>query len=209
MCICNPAVWLVLGADELGRCRTETEREAWWFFSGARQFRSPVHTQPQFPLTRSYTSHTYGALQRYRHTQVLYRKYAKIFHIFQNDKYMFPYSGTFSLWCHPKFEDRCHSVVEFIERAIMHSKNGKFLYFLRSRVPGNLTLACYFKIRLTHAWKIVSITEYAVHVIEGRLVSVSQDSHQRQCSCSIQSPASVMSNPCSTFAASVSDSLSA
>lgn len=46
-------------------------------------------------------------------------------------------AGTFSLWCHPKFEDRCHSVVEFIERAIMHSKNGKFLYFLRSRVPGN------------------------------------------------------------------------
>ncbi|XP_043911301.1 suppressor of cytokine signaling 7 [Protopterus annectens] len=46
------------------------------------------------------------------------------------------YRGTFSLWCHPKFEDRCHSVVEFIDRAIMHSKNGKFLYFLRSRVPG-------------------------------------------------------------------------
>ncbi|KAI9529230.1 hypothetical protein NQZ68_013537 [Dissostichus eleginoides] len=46
------------------------------------------------------------------------------------------YRGTFSLWCHPKFEDCCHSVVEFIERAIMHSKNGKFLYFLRSRVPG-------------------------------------------------------------------------
>ncbi|XP_054607849.2 suppressor of cytokine signaling 7 isoform X2 [Nothobranchius furzeri] len=46
------------------------------------------------------------------------------------------YRGTFSLWCHPKFEDRCHSVVEFIERAIMYSKNGKFLYFLRSRVPG-------------------------------------------------------------------------
>ncbi|KAK5856859.1 hypothetical protein PBY51_008425 [Eleginops maclovinus] len=46
------------------------------------------------------------------------------------------YRGTFSLWCHPKFEDRCHSVVEFIERAILHSKNGKFLYFLRSRVPG-------------------------------------------------------------------------
>ncbi|TKS68690.1 Suppressor of cytokine signaling 7 [Collichthys lucidus] len=45
-------------------------------------------------------------------------------------------SLSFSLWCHPKFEDRCHSVVEFIERAIMHSKNGKFLYFLRSRVPG-------------------------------------------------------------------------
>ncbi|KAM4691620.1 suppressor of cytokine signaling 7 isoform 2-T2 [Rhinophrynus dorsalis] len=44
--------------------------------------------------------------------------------------------GTFSLWCHPKFEDRCQSVVEFIKRAIMHSKNGKFLYFLRSRVPG-------------------------------------------------------------------------
>ncbi|KAF3852740.1 hypothetical protein F7725_006095 [Dissostichus mawsoni] len=44
------------------------------------------------------------------------------------------YRGTFSLWCHPKFEDRCHSVVEFIERAIMHSKNGKFLYFLRSRL---------------------------------------------------------------------------
>uniref|UniRef100_A0A4W3JAP8 Suppressor of cytokine signaling 7 n=1 Tax=Callorhinchus milii TaxID=7868 RepID=A0A4W3JAP8_CALMI len=46
------------------------------------------------------------------------------------------YRGTFSLWCHPKFEDRCQSVVEFIERAIIHSKNGKFLYFLRSRVPG-------------------------------------------------------------------------
>nr|XP_005990139.1 PREDICTED: suppressor of cytokine signaling 7 [Latimeria chalumnae] len=46
------------------------------------------------------------------------------------------YRGTFSLWCHPKFEDRCQSVVEFIERAIMHSKHGKFLYFLRSRVPG-------------------------------------------------------------------------
>lgn len=51
--------------------------------------------------------------------------------------------GTFSLWCHPKFEDRCHSVVEFIERAIMHSKNGKFLYFLRSRVPGETTQALY------------------------------------------------------------------
>uniref|UniRef100_A0A8C2IUU8 Suppressor of cytokine signaling 7 n=1 Tax=Cyprinus carpio TaxID=7962 RepID=A0A8C2IUU8_CYPCA len=50
--------------------------------------------------------------------------------------FCFNSSGTFSLWCHPKFEDRCHSVVEFIERAIMHSKNGKFLYFLRSRVPG-------------------------------------------------------------------------
>ncbi|OCT62116.1 hypothetical protein XELAEV_18043200mg [Xenopus laevis] len=46
------------------------------------------------------------------------------------------YRGTFSLWCHPKFEDRCQSVVEFIKRAILHSKNGKFLYFLRSRVPG-------------------------------------------------------------------------
>ncbi|OWK51091.1 Suppressor of cytokine signaling 7 [Lonchura striata] len=46
------------------------------------------------------------------------------------------YRGTFSLWCHPKFEDRCQSVVEFIRRATMHSKNGKFLYFLRSRVPG-------------------------------------------------------------------------
>ncbi|KAF7213330.1 suppressor of cytokine signaling 7 [Nothobranchius furzeri] len=65
------------------------------------------------------------------------------------------YRGTFSLWCHPKFEDRCHSVVEFIERAIMYSKNGKFLYFLRSRVPGrntdippphpSLTLLTYFK----------------------------------------------------------------
>ncbi|KFV76314.1 Suppressor of cytokine signaling 7, partial [Dryobates pubescens] len=48
------------------------------------------------------------------------------------------YRGTFSLWCHPKFEDRCQSVVEFIKRAIMHSKNGKFLYFLRSRVPARL-----------------------------------------------------------------------
>ncbi|XP_061740310.1 suppressor of cytokine signaling 7-like isoform X2 [Nerophis ophidion] len=46
------------------------------------------------------------------------------------------YRGTFSLWCHPKFEDRCHSLVEFIERAMAHSEDGKFLYFLRSRVPG-------------------------------------------------------------------------
>ncbi|XP_066530668.1 suppressor of cytokine signaling 7-like isoform X2 [Hoplias malabaricus] len=46
------------------------------------------------------------------------------------------YRGTFSLWCHPRFEDRCHSVVEFIERAVMHSQHGRFLYFLRSRVPG-------------------------------------------------------------------------
>lgn len=64
-------------------------------------------------------------------------------HIFVSDSL-----GTFSLWCHPKFEDRCHSVVEFIERAIMHSKNGKFLYFLRSRVPGktphaNILLICH------------------------------------------------------------------
>lgn len=51
-------------------------------------------------------------------------------------------SGTFSLWCHPKFEDRCQSVVEFIKRAIMHSKNGKFLYFLRSRVPGKCVCTC-------------------------------------------------------------------
>lgn len=54
----------------------------------------------------------------------------------RTDPLFAPHAGTFSLWCHPKFEDRCHSVVEFIERAIMHSKNGKFLYFLRSRVPG-------------------------------------------------------------------------
>lgn len=57
--------------------------------------------------------------------------------VFTSSSLSRPRSGTFSLWCHPKFEDRCHSVVEFIERAIMHSKNGKFLYFLRSRVPGN------------------------------------------------------------------------
>lgn len=60
----------------------------------------------------------------------------KILHVIYKDKHFSPPPGTFSLWCHPKFEDRCHSVVEFIERAIMHSKNGKFLYFLRSRVPG-------------------------------------------------------------------------
>lgn len=59
--------------------------------------------------------------------------------IFSPEMFVFNSSGTFSLWCHPKFEDRCHSVVEFIERAIMHSKNGKFLYFLRSRVPGKAT----------------------------------------------------------------------
>lgn len=60
--------------------------------------------------------------------------------LLKSQTYSCPPPGTFSLWCHPKFEDRCHSVVEFIERAIMHSKNGKFLYFLRSRVPGKLLL---------------------------------------------------------------------
>uniref|UniRef100_A0A8C0M146 Suppressor of cytokine signaling 7 n=1 Tax=Canis lupus familiaris TaxID=9615 RepID=A0A8C0M146_CANLF len=63
------------------------------------------------------------------------------------------YRGTFSLWCHPKFEDRCQSVVEFIKRAIMHSKNGKFLYFLRSRVPGICCQAPVLKNQMKLLWK--------------------------------------------------------
>lgn len=115
-------------------------------------------SDPRYILSLSFrsqgvTHHT--RMEHYRgnqYTQGLYTKYAKIPRV-QYDKYTFLHSGTFSLWCHPKFEDRCHSVVEFIERAIMHSKNGKFLYFLRSRVPGNLIVAnspWYFKTGLSH-----------------------------------------------------------
>lgn len=64
-----------------------------------------------------------------------------------------PPPGTFSLWCHPKFEDRCQSVVEFIDRAIAHSKNGKFLYFLRSRVPGKLPL-----LLVSPCWLVAGVT---------------------------------------------------
>ncbi|CAL9693889.1 unnamed protein product [Knipowitschia caucasica] len=58
------------------------------------------------------------------------------------------YRGTFSLWTQskqrgqpelpeaPELPDRCESVVDFIHRAITHSKHGQCLYFLRSRVPG-------------------------------------------------------------------------
>lgn len=116
-------------------------------------------SDPRYILSLSFrsqgvTHHT--RMEHYRgkqNTQVRDTKYVKIPHM-QNDRYTFACSGTFSLWCHPKFEDRCHSVVEFIERAIMHSKNGKFLYFLRSRVPGKFTfLSCswYFEIGLTQA----------------------------------------------------------
>ncbi len=58
------AVWLVLGADELGGCRNEAERKARWLVFGAGQFRPTIHPQPQLSLTGSHTSHAYGALQR-------------------------------------------------------------------------------------------------------------------------------------------------
>lgn len=77
-------------------------------------------------------------------------------------------AGTFSLWCHPKFEDRCHSVVEFIERAIVHSKNGRFLYFLRSRVPGEFALAVRYlpysqKLNETFTFMLFLKTDHLTH----------------------------------------------
>lgn len=172
-------------------------------------------SDPRYILSLSFrsqgvTHHT--RMEHYRGNQcaqALYTSYINSPHK-QNDmqNYLFPCSGTFSLWCHPKFEDRCHSVVEFIERAIMHSKNGKFLYFLRSRVPGNFTLAScwwYLEISLEKFWLYLSVQVKGDY----KHCLVLQDSHRPQCNFCIQYPASVMSNPCSTFAASASDSLSA
>lgn len=96
-------------------------------------------SDPRYILSLSFRSQAVTHHTRMEH----YRGTAHTQNVLQSSevmvclKWLCGPAGTFSLWCHPKFEDRCHSVVEFIERAIMHSKNGKFLYFLRSRVPGN------------------------------------------------------------------------
>ncbi|XP_077997549.1 uncharacterized protein LOC144450730 [Glandiceps talaboti] len=43
--------------------------------------------------------------------------------------------GMFGFWSQPQSHGSA-SIVEFIEKAMQHSKNGKFLYFLRPRFPG-------------------------------------------------------------------------
>ncbi|XP_070570336.1 suppressor of cytokine signaling 5-like [Ptychodera flava] len=43
--------------------------------------------------------------------------------------------GKFGFWSQPQSHGSS-SIVEFIEKAMQHSKNGKFLYFLRPRFPG-------------------------------------------------------------------------
>ncbi|XP_072031267.1 suppressor of cytokine signaling 7-like isoform X2 [Amphiura filiformis] len=45
------------------------------------------------------------------------------------------HNGKFSFWSQPSSHGSS-SIVEFIEEAMQHSRNGRFLYFLRPRVPG-------------------------------------------------------------------------
>ena len=44
-------------------------------------------------------------------------------------------SGMFSFYSQPKSHGAA-TIVEFIEKAMEHSRSGKFLYFLRPRAPG-------------------------------------------------------------------------
>ena len=43
--------------------------------------------------------------------------------------------GTFSFYSQPKSHGE-GTIVQFIEKAMEHSRSGKFLYFLRPRAPG-------------------------------------------------------------------------
>ena len=45
------------------------------------------------------------------------------------------FSGTFSFYSQPKSHG-AGTILEFIEKAMEHSRNGKFLYFLRPKAPG-------------------------------------------------------------------------
>jgi hypothetical protein len=45
------------------------------------------------------------------------------------------YKGTFSFYSQPKSHG-AGTIIEFIEKAMEHSRSGKFLYFLRPRAPG-------------------------------------------------------------------------
>jgi suppressor of cytokine signaling 7 len=49
---------------------------------------------------------------------------------------MFLFPGTFGFWSQPVSHGRM-SIIEFIERAMEFSRNGKFLYFLRPHAPGH------------------------------------------------------------------------
>lgn len=64
VCLCVCAVWLVLGANELGGCWNEAERKARWLVFGEGQFRPAIHPQPQLSLAGSHAPHAHGALQR-------------------------------------------------------------------------------------------------------------------------------------------------
>ena len=43
--------------------------------------------------------------------------------------------GMFSFYSQPKSHGAA-TIIEFIEKAMEHSRSGKFLYFLRPRAPG-------------------------------------------------------------------------
>ncbi|KAK2191057.1 hypothetical protein NP493_60g01072 [Ridgeia piscesae] len=45
------------------------------------------------------------------------------------------YKGMFSFYSQPKSHGES-TIVEFIEKAMAHSRSGRFLYFLRPRAPG-------------------------------------------------------------------------
>jgi len=57
-------VWLVLGSTWLGGGREEAGRQTRWVVSSAWQLRWSLHSQPQLPVTRSYTSYSHWTLQR-------------------------------------------------------------------------------------------------------------------------------------------------
>lgn len=59
------SVWLVLGSDELGGRRDEAEGETGRILPGPRQFRPPIHPEPQLQVAGSHTPHTHGALPRW------------------------------------------------------------------------------------------------------------------------------------------------
>jgi suppressor of cytokine signaling 7 len=49
--------------------------------------------------------------------------------------YVFSFTGTFSFYSQPKSHG-ASTITEFIEKAMEHSRSGRYLYFLRPRAPG-------------------------------------------------------------------------
>ena len=58
------AVRVVLGSDELGGRRDEAEGETGRVLPGPRQFRPPIHPEPQLQVAGGHAPHPHGALQR-------------------------------------------------------------------------------------------------------------------------------------------------